>query len=189
MTAKIEIPPYRLLNDNHELTHVEYVAENELGDFYEVRIRRYFKYESTKEEKIALQHEYFLTNWLYTRMRTHLPHSTPKFHAHKVDAEKSSLPLFRVFSVERFCGEHFLPIVARDMLDNRHLEANRRTYVSYSNVRLSSSAFLWGRKLAKYCIKAAKLQAPDIEDLGPLYYNGQEVLGSLDDKNYVGLEI
>jgi hypothetical protein len=43
--------------------------------------------------------------------------------------------------------------------------------------------------LAKYCQRAAKLQAPDIEDLGPLYYNGTEVLGTLDDKNYVGLEI
>jgi len=82
--------------------------------------------------------------------------------------------------VEKHIGEYFLDAVAYDLKANRHLEINRKTYVSFSNVRLSASAYLWGRKLANLAKKFKNMPGKEIEDFGPLYWNGSNVLGAMD---------
>lgn len=137
---------------------------------------------------MALVHDYVLTGWFYRVMLTYTSHGFPDFQNYKVEPEKSSLPLNRVFSVEKHIGEYFLDAVAYDLKANRHLEINRKTYVSFSNVRLSASAYLWGRKLANLAKKFKNMPGKEIEDFGPLYWNGSNVLGAMDQANFFNLE-
>ena len=137
---------------------------------------------------MALVHDYVLTGWFYRIMQTYTKHGFPDFQNYKVEPEKSSLPLNRVFSVEKHLGGYFLDAVAKDLIDNRHLEINRKQYVSFSNVRLSASAYLWGRKLANIAKKFKTMPGKEIEDFGPLYWNGSNVLGSMDEANFFNLE-
>ena len=78
-TERLLDPPFYLLSDNPQETHVTYVVENEYCEKYEVKIRQHFKHDSKKEEKMALVHDYVLTGWFYRIMQTYTKHGFPDF--------------------------------------------------------------------------------------------------------------
>ena len=77
--------------------------------------------------------------------------------------------------------------VAKDMIKDRTREKDTHKLVSDPN-RGSISTFMWGRNLAILCQRLDTVQTFSIEDCGPIYWNGKEMLGSMDDLHFYELE-
>lgn len=168
-------------------SHAVIRGKAESGEVREVRIRHRVISTDNAAERKSLQSEYECIAWFYKEVRELWPKLIPPYFNYRIEPTDSAFNLERVFTVEESMGDYFLPAVAKDMKLHRGRELPKFMNLTQKN-RGSAVAFMWGRKLAKLCLKIEQCKSEEIEDCGVLYYNGTEILGSMDDLNFLNLE-
>jgi hypothetical protein len=168
-----------------EDSHAILRGTGESGQCREVRVRKNIDDDKAKRSEITSEYECVL--WFYKEVREQWPYLVPPYFHYRIEPSEPSLQLRRVFTVEQSMGEYFLPTIALDMELNRAREL-RKFKVLSDKSRGSAVAFIWGRKLAWLCQRIEECKSEEIEDCGPLYWNGTEILGKMDDLNFVALE-
>ena len=181
--------PYRALISTLDESHIHFLATLKEGNEVEVAIRRLGSQEGAShlEDRMALFNEYEGTMWYYREARKVFPKLVPSFFHYRVEPSHPDMKVERVFFCEEYVGSFFMERVARDMIKDRNREKDTHKLVSDPN-RGSISTFMWGRNLAILCQRLETVQTFGIEDCGPIYWNGREMLGSMDDLHFYELE-
>lgn len=177
---------------NPDLADVIYKSQIENGQKVEIRVRRAHTTarQDHIEDRLTLTNEFEGMKLYYMHASKMHKRLLPSFFKYRIEPNELDHEITRIFNVEQHMGDVFLNVIAKSMSQTRYLEHSRDTRrTATQDSRGSTSAFMWGRKLAIAIKKLEEVKAEEIEDCGLLYWNGREMVGAMDDVHFHELEI
>jgi hypothetical protein len=152
-----------------ELIHFAIKVKTIQNTFKELRVRK-LQFRSEEDpliESLELFDEYSVISWYYQQISKCFPRIVPEFYYFKIEPADKSQQVTRVFTCSEFKGHVFLKPIWKMMQEHRARE------VIKSKERGSVITFMWGRKLALLVERIEIVDSAEVQDFGPVYWNGR----------------